>query len=338
MTRTHTARRATAFAGLALGAALALTACGSSTPASGDEAAADGTSSAAATEGFPVTLDTAYGEITVDEKPQKIVALSASYVDALAAMGVETVAFSAGVADEAAFAASFPWLEGVATGPMDPALVNAEYQPVLEAIAKYDPDLILANTWQVDEDLYTQISSIAPTFVGVTLGNNDWNVTLDAIGELIGEPDAADAAAAKVEEAYAAASAGMPGLEGKTYQSVGYDGTKFWFGNGSWLDGFGLVPAENQDNTQSGNGTNDISLENIDQLSADVLSIWFWQSDPAVLGADPRYQQLPAVKNEAVLVPDLALANATNGAGPLSLAWAIDWVTEQLSGTALAKG
>lgn len=335
MTRIFTTRRGTALTALAIGAALALSACASGAPEGGEQS--DPAGAGASSEGFPVTLPSFYGDVTVEEKPEKIVVLSAQYADMLAAIDVEPVAFNASVTDMEAFHATYPWLEGAQVGELDNAMVNAEYQAVLEAIAKHDPDLILTTTFQVDEDLYEQISTIAPTFVGEQAGSNKWDELLEDVALLVGEPEAAEAAAAEVETAYADAREAMPGLEGRTYQSTGFDGTKFWWGNGSWLDGFGLVPADNQDNSQSGNGTNDISLENIDQLDADVLGIWFWQTDQAALEADPRYQKLPAVQHNAVIVPDLPLANATNSAGPLSLVWAIDWVTEQLAGSTIAQ-
>ncbi len=323
MSTSRVTTRIGALIGLAATATLALGACsqGTSADSTPDEKSSGEASTAA---GFPVTVETGYGEITIAEKPERIVVLGGNYSDMLAAMDVVPVATSIAstATDAASIVGVYPWLDGADLGEVDAAMIGADYKAQLEAIAAHQPDLILANTWQVDEDLYKQISEIAPTFTGTHIGNNDWDETTEVLGKLTGEEEAASAAIAEVEAAYAAAREKLPELEGLTYMSTRFDPNGFGFGNGSWLDGFGLVPAELQDNTQS--GTETVSLENIERMDADVLIIWFYETDPATLENDPRYAELPSVKNGLAFDVDFTTANATNSAGPLSLTWAIE--------------
>lgn len=323
-------------AGLAIvvGAALALGAC--SAPSAGTSPSAAPT--AAPAGAFPVTVTTGYGDITLDKQPERIVSLSFQYADVLTALDVTPVAtsISAGIADAAAVEAAFPWLAGAEFGKIDDTLIGADYTAQLEAIAAYKPDLILANTWQVSEELYSRISAIAPTFTGVRLGNNDWDDLTTALGTLTGTSAAAEAAIAEVEGKYATVRADFPELEGLTYYTTRYDANGFGFGNGSWLDGFGMKPGPKQDNTQR--SAEQVSLENIDQIDSGFLGIWYWQTEPAEVEAHPGYADLPSVRNGLVYVSDLAFANATNSAGPRSTAWAIDRIVPLFENSTLHQG
>lgn len=334
---------------IALGSALALGACStapsgdasesSSAAASDDASESAGSPAAGLDEAFPVTVETGYGEITLTEKPERIVVLAAQYSDILGAMDVVPVvtSISPGLADADSVVAAFPWLEGVDLGDVDDTLIGADYAASLEAIAAYEPDLILANTWQVTEETFPRISEIAPTFTGTYYGNNDWNVLTEALGVLTGEEEAAVAAISGLEDTYAEVRAQFPELEGLTYYTTRYDTNGFGFGNGSWLDGFGMKPGERQDNTQS--SETPVSLENIDQVDSDFLSIWYWEADPATVHAHPGYAELPSVRNGLIHESsDMAFANATNSAGPLSLAWAIDQIVPLFEGSALHQG
>lgn len=319
-------------AAVALGSALALAACSGTGPADDETTPDAGTDAAESSDAFPVTIQAAYGDLTVEDAPERVVALGSQHLDILDALGVVPLA-STGFVDEAEMLTNFPWLEGVEHGELDQALLGADYAASLEAIAAHEPDLILASTWTVSEELYEQISLIAPTYVGRVVGNNDWDVQVEDIGALTGASEAAAAALADVEAGYAAARELLPGLDGLTYSMLRFDGDGFGIGNGSWFDGFGMVPAEYQDNTQ---GSASISLENIADIDSDVIAIWFYQGSYDELSQDPRFQELPAVVNDAVIDVDLALANATNSAGPGSLLYAIDRVVPILEASAYA--
>lgn len=343
-------RRILLAAGLAVG--LTLTACStasttgsgagtSGTPAS-DPAAATGSATppsgsapSGSTAAFPATVDSVYGELTINAAPERIVALTAQVADILVSLGVQPIATAVSQQD---IIDQTPWLDGQLTGALDPGLTNADYSINTERILSYQPDLIVGDSWQVaDQATFNMLSTIAPTYAGAIKGNTDWDILTVALGEIVGEPDAAAAAIGDVEAAFSATRNQLEGLQGRTYQFARFATTEgFVFGNGSWLEQFGLLPAANQDNAMQGAA---VSLENIDQLGADVLVIWAYNDEQGLLEADPTFQALPSTQAGLMLWADIKMAYATNNPGPLSLAYVNEVVTPLLAqGSAGAAG
>ncbi|MFY1634862.1 ABC transporter substrate-binding protein [Solwaraspora sp. WMMB335] len=338
MTISARPRRGIALSGALLSATLLLAGCsGSSGP--GETQDTKGKGPGAGT--YPVTIDTAYGEITLKERPERIVALGrqSNYVDMLAAIGVEPVAFAVdGAPDEAALLASYPWFEGLTTAEFDPKMITAEQKAWPEAIAEHDPDLILGDIWGIDEQLYGQLSQIAPAYVGVDKDAvTGWKDHLTALGALTGHPDEASQVVSDIEGQLSTARDRLSGLQGKTYNfGVVLEGM-FRFGGATFPDDLGLVPAENQ-GTPTGTTHESLSLENLDQLQADVLLIGVFADPDARSGleADPRFAELPASKNGTVVFIDRQLANASGSTpGPASLAWLLERVVPQLAASRL---
>lgn len=331
-------RGAATLLAASLSAALLLTGCGGG----GADEEPTGSSEAPAAAGYPVTVDTAYGEITLERRPERIVALSAAYVDMLASIDERPVAFSAGRwTDGRQLLTDHPWLEGIDVELLDPSLAPTAFEVSPEALAAHAPDLILGSIHNVPEDQYAQLSEIAPTFVGTEPDQaTDWRDYLGALGTLTGRTEEAAEALAGVETAYAAARERLPGLQGRTYNSTSFsvETNDFGFGSGTWLDGLGLVPAENQPPPFS--GADRLSLENIDQLAADVLVTGAAPGDSgdvrAALEADPRFAELPAHRNGTVIFNDIRTTLASASApGPLSLTWLLERVVPQLEESAL---
>ncbi|MCQ4086336.1 iron-siderophore ABC transporter substrate-binding protein [Saccharibacillus sp. JS10] len=103
------------------------------------------------------------GDSKIPMKPQRVVALSAAYIDHLLTIGEKPV----GVNNEERYGADYlPYLadqlQGVAT-------VGSAEAPNLEAIVQLNPDVILIES-RTAESMYDQLSKIAPTIV---LGN-EW--------------------------------------------------------------------------------------------------------------------------------------------------------------------
>lgn len=325
---TNAGRRRTLLAA-GFAALLALTGC-SATPAPGageSSSSTPATAAAATSAAFPVTVESAYGELTFDAAPERIVALTYQVADILVSLGVQPIAVAMSqqdIDDQA------PWLNGQLTGTLDPALSNPDYTVNIEKVLSYQPDLIVGDSWQVaDQATFDTLNTIAPTYAGAIKGNTDWDVLTTALGDIVGDPDRAAAEIAAVEASFASSRDQLESLQGKTYQWVRFATTEgFAFGNGSWLEQFGLVPAANQDNAMQGAA---ISLENLDQLNADVLAIWAYDNEQGVLEADSRFQALPSSQAGLVVWADLKVAYATNGPGPLSLGYVNDVVTPILA-------
>lgn len=112
---------------LLLASLLVLGACGAEDPA--PQAAS--TPSPAAGDDFPVTLDAANGKVRIPERPERIVSLSPTATEMLFAIG----------AGDQVIAAE----ENSNYPPEAPDTDLSGFEPNVEAIAEYDPDLVVAS-------------------------------------------------------------------------------------------------------------------------------------------------------------------------------------------------
>ncbi|MEI7033480.1 iron-siderophore ABC transporter substrate-binding protein [Streptomyces pratensis] len=155
---------------LTAAAALALSACGTS---SGD--ASDDASSAAPTR----TVKTAMGDVKVPGTPQRVVVLDTAELDSALTLGVKPV--GATHADvESGFLNYLP--ENQVSGITD---VGAMMTPNLEAIAALRPDLILTSKIR-HGDKYAELSEIAPTVMTENTGypwKENFQVHAEALGK-----------------------------------------------------------------------------------------------------------------------------------------------------------
>ncbi|MBY3985322.1 ABC transporter substrate-binding protein [Rhodococcus fascians] len=330
MTALPRIRRAHTIAVAALVATtLALTAC-----SSGDSGPTENESGQTSSSNYPVTVDSAYGALTLDDKPERILVMSPSYVDMLTAIDIQPVAFATGSIPAADFDSNYPWLEGRYDGAVAADLVTADFKPSLEVIASYQPDLILAHTWSVSDDLYAGISQIAPTYVSSDDGSaaTQWTVDMKAIGALTQHADAAETALADFDSVVEQYKDQLANLQNKTYNSIAVRDAGYQFGSGGWLSLMGLQPAD----TQGTYTDAPLSPENMDQLSADVLLAYtFSDSDRAKFEGDGRFADLPAAKNGTALFGDPAMANAATFPAPAALKYLMDRTVPILETSAL---
>jgi len=125
-------RRTTRPAALLVAALLVVAACGDDGDSleTGDATAASPATTAPAGT-FPVTIRAANGAVTIEERPERIVSLSAALTEMLFAIG----------AGEQVVAVD----EQSNHPPEAPTTNLSGYTPNLEAIAGYDPDLVVAS-------------------------------------------------------------------------------------------------------------------------------------------------------------------------------------------------
>src|SRR3712207_5960982 len=164
------------MAGLAVAAALSVSACGGRA-ASAERAAAS------TTAGFPRTVEHAMGSTEIPERPERVVVLDTGELDSVLSLGVTPVgAVTTAVSDG--------FLSYLADDAADVEVVGTIAEPDLEAIAALEPDLILSNKVR-HEDIYEELSQIAPTVFADRVGAV-WkeNFRLDA--EALGLEDEAE--------------------------------------------------------------------------------------------------------------------------------------------------
>lgn len=116
---------------VAFGLALSLAGCGSE-EASERATGSDGASTTSGTSSFPVTVEGTNGEVTIDDRPMRIVSLSPTATEDLFAIGAGEQVIA--VDDQS----NFP--------PEAPVTELSGFEPNVEAIAGYQPDLVVFAT------------------------------------------------------------------------------------------------------------------------------------------------------------------------------------------------
>jgi iron complex transport system substrate-binding protein len=118
------------------------------------------------------------GKTCLPKNPQRIITLDNFSVDTVLALGVKPVGsvkpFTSYLGEK---------LEGV-------RIIGTPQQPSLEFILALKPDLILGFSWY-HEQIYQQLSEIAPTVIVDYNDGNDTKKIIKLIGAALGKPDAA---------------------------------------------------------------------------------------------------------------------------------------------------
>jgi iron complex transport system substrate-binding protein len=169
-------------------AAVALSACGGG---NGQSAA-----TAAAESGFPRTVVAANGRVRVSREPQRIVSLSPSATEDL---------YAAGAGGHVVAVDSYSIYP-----PKAPRTKLSGYEPNLEAIADYRPDLVV-----VAEDTSHIVAQLGKLGIPVLVEPpaSDLNAAygeIEGIGEATGHPEGAHRAVAKMKRQVAAIAASVP--------------------------------------------------------------------------------------------------------------------------------
>ncbi|MER5685743.1 iron-siderophore ABC transporter substrate-binding protein [Streptomyces sp. NPDC002205] len=316
-------RRSTAAVGLAVAAALSLSACGSG---ASDDSAKSGAGSdkkaAVATGGkdfadaakktaaygtdakagqFPRTLTHAMGTTELKSAPKRVVVLDVGEFDNVVSLGVKPVGYAPSEGD----AAIPSYLKKDAGNPKNVGTIN---NLNLEAIAGLKPDLILGSQLRA-ADKYDQLSKIAPTVFSIRPGFT-WKenyllnaAALDKTAKAKSELEAYEKKAAKLGEDI--------GPDKPTISMVRYlpDRIRLYAKAsfiGTILEDAGLPRPKNQ---QINDLAAEISPEKIDEADADWIFTGVY-GDPKATKRDtarsnPLWKNLKAVKEgRAKDVPD----------------------------------
>lgn len=180
-----------------IGLTLLLAACGSgggnAQTSTGTDASPPATKVQTASEPegegtYPVTITHIKGEHTLEKKPEVIAVLDTKYVDQLIALDEKP----AGSVTAAGSDTDFPEYLNDRLG--DVKVLGTRDEPNLEAVLELNPDLIIMTDFQ--EGVYENVSKVAPTLVFDF--DEDWRVTLDTMGKIMGKQAEAQA----VQQAY----------------------------------------------------------------------------------------------------------------------------------------
>lgn len=315
----------------AASAVLALSACGSG---SDDAAVENSTDSAGA---FPATVDTEFGKVTVEEKPEKIVVIGSPLdVDMLEALGEPADVYGGWGAEDLALQTA-PWIEGLYDEYSSDLI--ADNKPAAEAVAAQDPDLIIyfGAGSPLDQSGFDQLTEIAPTYAYTQLPTHEDE--LEALGQLTGTSDKVEKVSQGIDDDFAEARETLSGLQGKTFFQgvVTADGIYSVPGAKNFFGGIGLKPADIQPSEEQ---TQTLSAERYGDIDADVAVIGGEDEPRKDFENDSRVKRLPAVKNGTMILVGgtETYVSMPTQIGPSSVPYILDKIVPQLKDSKLNQG
>jgi ABC-type Fe3+-hydroxamate transport system substrate-binding protein len=296
-TTSRDARRLTPAALLALLLALvvALTGCGSDADAGPDAAAETSGSS------FPVTVTGTDGDITLDERPEAIVSLSATSTEML---------FAIGAGDQVTA------VDDTSNYPEDAPVTDlSAFTPNAEAIAGYEPDLVI-----LSNDLNGIVDSLeslaVPTLLlGAAATVDDTYAQLETLGDATGHAEEADEVIADVQDRIKAAVESVPDdVEGmRVYHELdpGFFSADSSTFIGSVYTLFGLENIADGADPAAG-GYPQLSAEYVVGQGPDLVVLAdtkCCEQSAETVAQRPAFDTVPAVKEGRVLAADDDIAS-----------------------------
>ncbi|MFF6883856.1 ABC transporter substrate-binding protein [Streptomyces sp. NPDC012421] len=344
------ARRSAARTLLAAAACGALlVGCGGEGDAKSDGAKPTGAASGAAAEAaFPVTLPNAWGKTEVEKKPLKVATVSDGDTDIALALGLVPV-----ITPDAEDGGPVPEYKQRAIDKLGAGKLKT-YDDTdgtdYEAIAAEAPDVILGmNTWSMDAD-YAKLAPIAPVVTFTDKAHSDtltWQERLKTAAKALGMTAEAEKVIAANEKATADAAAAHPEFKGKTYTYAVVHPEQITFMSYADQDPgvfeqLGFTKSDKAENYKA--DKNAVSLENLDELEADVLLMTYPFGDNGLLSvkeleSNKLFQSLKAVKGKhyAVIPSENTLSSAVAYPDALSAPWVVEKLTPILAGAVAGK-
>ena len=294
--------------------------------------------SSGAPEGtFPATVTHRYGQVVVDETPERIVALGVADQDAILALGAVPVAVREFVGSPPS--AAWPWAADRLRGAQ-PQVLPAEVTP--EAVAALRPDLIVATTADLTREQYDAFSRIAPTVAapeGAVDGAVPWQDATRLTSAALGLPGEADRLVREVEDRFLDAEEAHPELAGATVAAVRPSGTEpgsfvAWSSRdprGRFLTDLGMqLPAEVVREAGSDLSATLPATRLVELDRADAIVVVGTEAERAAFAALPGYDQLSLVQDSKVVTLDDEQVAALSVSSVLSLPAVVDEVSGRI--------
>ncbi|WP_148573128.1 iron-siderophore ABC transporter substrate-binding protein [Nocardioides caldifontis] len=348
MTRLPLRRALGRRVGLPLAAAVsavALAACSTTSTSDPEEGGSGSEAESAVDEdAFPVTIEHAFGETTIEEEPKRIATLGWVDQDHLLALGIVPVGaleISWGGNDQM----STPWFDEKLEelgGEQPTRYSDADGAPV-EEIAKLTPDLILATNSGITDEEYKKLSKIAPV---VAYPDDpwltDWEDSLEMVGQATGRNDLADEVQEETEAALDQAAEDNPQIVGKSFifaYLTTTDTSKIDFylpgdARPDILVDLGMVNAPIiEELAEPGQFYGTVSAERAPEMESDVFITYAeTDKDLETFTKDPLLGQIPAIKSGNVLAStDQTDALGMSSPSPLSLPYAMETFIPQVA-------
>jgi iron complex transport system substrate-binding protein len=300
-------RRATALvAGLA--SVLTLAACGEES-----DAKAEGTSTLAATDEFPITIEHAFGETLIEEEPTRVATWGWGSTEPAIASGVFPVA----VAEQVWTVGEgklLPWVEEAydEAGVDHPAVLtdpNGGAEVPYAEFIDAEPDLILAPYSGLTEEQYDTLSEIAPVVAFPEAAwTTPWDETIRITANALGRSDQGEKILADIDTYLASEAEKHPEFEGKTLAGVWADPNALSIYTA--LDprvailtklGLEIAPSVSELDSSEGGFFYELSYEKADELESDLVVSYHDTKEQAdAMLEDQKAGAIPAVKDGKV--------------------------------------
>jgi iron complex transport system substrate-binding protein len=283
-------------------------------------------------DAWPVTIENRFGSTEIPAEPERVVTVGFNDQDFVLALGVTPVGVRENLGDYDA--ATRPWATEQLAGAELPTVGGQEID--VEAVAALQPDLIVGVYSFMDQAVYDQLSSIAPTLAQTDEypdGATPWQQQTLLTGQALGREEEAQQLVADVEGRFEEATSANPDFAGA---AIAVDLTGVGSGGHYAL---GTDDLRTQFFTDLGftvpDTSTDVSQERLDLLDADVLAVLGYTPEDAV--ADPLLSGLDVVRQDrTVLLGSYAgdVSAALGFGSPLSLPYLLDQLVPALAAAA----
>lgn len=336
--------RTTLATAAALAAALVLAGCGTDDDPT-TEAAAD-TAAGGDASAFPVTIEHAFGETVIEERPERVASVAWMNHEVPLALGVVPVGMSKATWGDDDGDGVLPWVEEqlAELGADTPVLFDETEGIDFEAVADTAPDVILASYSGLTQDEYDTLSKIAPV---VAYPDNAWGTSYqdmirmnsEALGlaaegeELVSTLDRTVTEAFAEHEELAGTNVVFSYLDPADLSQVGFYTTLDT--RPAFLSEYGMgtpsLVAEQSEGTDEFYTT--VSAEQADAFSdVDLLVTYGDEEFAETVESDPLLSKIPAVRDGAIAVlPDATPLAAAANPTPLSITYNLDEYLDLLS-------
>ena len=245
---------------------------------------------------FPVTLTTANGDVTIDERPERIISLSPTATEMLFAIGADDQVIA--VDDQS----NFP--------PEAPRTDLSGFEPNVEAIASYEPDLVVYSTEPGDLGSTLEGLGITTMLLPAATMLDDAYEQLEQLGRATGNAQAAtvvvDDMRTEVDSIVSSVEIPQPPLT--FYHEL--DDTYYSVTSRTFIGQlYGLVGLENIADAAGagGGGYPQLSAEYVIRADPDLIFLADTEccgQSPAIVAERPGWNSITAVRRRDVVPLD----------------------------------
>ncbi len=327
---------------------LVLAGCGS------DSSSTDGADGDGGSDAFPVTLEHAFGETTIEAEPERVATVAWANHEVPLALGVVPVGMSKATWGDDDGDGVLPWVEDALTelDAETPVLFDETDGIDFEAVADTRPDVILAAYSGLTREEYDTLSKIAPVVAYPDIAwGTDWRTMVELNSAALGLAEDGRALIEEIDAEIASAVEARPALEGTTALFTSIDPTDLsQIGFYTTMDPraafFDELGMEHATAVAEGSADTDQfwltrSAEEADAFAdLDLLVTYGDGTIVDQLRSDKLMAQIPAVANGAIAVlpNDTPLAAASNPS-PLGIKWGLgDYLDLLADAAAKAEG